>query len=239
MLQWIRWAWNHIVSTRSGVSSQNLFQAEMMPFENMIEGADVPMGRPHTLEAFWIQNVIIHLGLLFDSWFDVPPIVLPSSHSGRMKTSWPVTTPSWLALRLISWAMPMMLSIMFPDRIMLAPVFPESLSIRFFCILAQCSMFPNYDGIQQDWSAKWCNWEWACVVWTNLIKLRSGHEISGIESPAFKLNDEHVYSAESPAPTVAVTPGSWGKYSFSPQHPDNQLGLIDDENNHDNDPWII
>ena len=52
----------------------------------------------------------------------MPPIVLPSSHSGRMKTSWPVTTPS----------MPMMLSIMFPDRIMLAPVFPEALSIRFF-----------------------------------------------------------------------------------------------------------
>jgi hypothetical protein len=34
------------------VSSQNLFQAEMMPFENMIEDADVPIGRPHTLEAF-------------------------------------------------------------------------------------------------------------------------------------------------------------------------------------------
>ena len=74
------------------------------------------------------------------------------------------------------------------------------------------------------------------VIYINLSRLRS---------PEFKLNDEHVYSAESPAPTVAVTPGSWGKYSFSPQYPDNQEGFSDDETMdkevqqfYEEDPWI-
>eukprot|EP00435_Cladocopium_sp_Y103_P027651 s3522_g6.t2 len=63
----------------------------------------------------------------------------------------------------------------------------------------------------------------------------SGLEIPECESPQFKLNDQQVYCADSPAPTVAVTPGSWGKYSFSPQHPDNQLGLSPDSATENND----
>ena len=81
------------------------------------------------------------------------------------------------------------------------------------------------------------------LIYINLSRLRS--EVPGFESPEFKLNDEHVYSAESPAPTVAVTPGSWGKYSFSPQYPDNQEGFLDDETMdkevqqfYEEDPWI-
>ena len=37
----------------------------MMPFGHLIEGADdVPMGRPHKLAAFSIQNMIIHFDWL-------------------------------------------------------------------------------------------------------------------------------------------------------------------------------